>query len=69
MAWSTYTQFYRYRVRLGDLDLNATVKDGATPKEVGINQTIIHPKYSIQKIVNDIALVRLQEPVKFTGES
>ena len=55
-------------MRLGDLDLNSTVEDGANPIDVEVNMTIVHPKFDRKGLQNDIALVRLQTPVQYTGE-
>ncbi|XP_065221061.1 venom protease-like [Planococcus citri] len=52
-------------VRVGDLDLNDTVKDGASPQEIAIEQSIPHPNYTDNPIANDIALLRLKNPVIF----
>ncbi|XP_065221064.1 venom protease-like [Planococcus citri] len=52
-------------VRIGDLDLNDTVTDGASPQEIAIEQFISHPNYTDDPIANDIALLRLKSPVTF----
>ena len=59
---------FRSHVRLGDLDINDTVIDGATPIEILVREVIPHPKYKSQPLENDIALLHLMNPVTFTGE-
>jgi len=55
-------------VRLGDLDINNTIRDNATPIDVPIKEIIAHPKYTpAPSIANDIALIRLKNTVQFTG--
>lgn len=56
-----------YMVRLGDVNLNDTVKDGATPLDVPIESTLIHEKYTSSPITNDVALVKLRYAVKYTN--
>ncbi|XP_050544561.1 venom protease-like isoform X2 [Daktulosphaira vitifoliae] len=53
-------------VRLGDLDLNPTVNDGASPVDVSVERVIIHEKFSSLDFANDIALLKLYRPVKFS---
>jgi len=55
-----------YVVRLGDLDLNDRIQDGATPLDVRVDRAILHEGYSATKRNNDIALVRLRDPVPFS---
>ena len=50
------------------MDINSTVKDGANPIDVDVEQSITHSKYLSAKFLNDIALVRLQKPVEFTSK-
>lgn len=56
-------------VRLGDLDLNPTVNDGATPLEILIDSIITHDGYfNGGKIINNIAVLKLKESVTFNGK-
>lgn len=52
-------------VRLGDLDLNASVPDGASPVDVPVEEIIIHSGYTSSPVTNDIGLLRLRNPVQF----
>lgn len=55
--------------RLGDLDLNPTINDGATPLDVPIEKIISHARYFVgYKLVNDISLLKLKESVTFTSK-
>lgn len=56
-----------YIVRVGDLNLDETVDDGATPNDVEVERTIAHEQYTANPVANDIALVRLRRPVQFTS--
>lgn len=53
--------------RLGDLNLDESVDDKANPLDVFIDEIIMHPNYSQFPIINDVALLRLQETVNFSG--
>jgi len=69
----TYTErtnilIFSTTVRLGELDLDPTVIDNATPLDVPVERSIIHEQYSGNKMVNDIALVKLKNSVTFNGE-
>lgn len=56
-------------VRLGDLDLNTNVSDGATPIDVPVEEVIVHNEYStFPAIINDVALIRLRNPVQFSSK-
>ena len=59
---------FRSHVRLGDLDLNDTIDDGASPIDISISEIIAHPKYKSQPLENDIALLHLSKQVQFSGE-
>lgn len=52
-------------VRLGDLNLK-TVTDDADPQNFNIVETFRHPDYKPPSQYNDIALVKLDKPVKYT---
>ena len=54
--------------RLGDLDLDDNVEDGATPTDYEVEKLIPHPGYKNSEYVNDIAIVRLKNRVTFTGK-
>ncbi|KAK7603214.1 hypothetical protein V9T40_003213 [Parthenolecanium corni] len=55
--------------RLGDLDLDDSVVDNASPVDVPIESTSVfpHPKYLDDRRNFDIALLRLKNPVQFTN--
>ncbi|XP_065204437.1 venom protease-like [Planococcus citri] len=53
-------------VLLGDLNLNDSVADGAKPIEIYIDKVYVHPGFSLYPVINDIALLRLKDPVEFT---
>lgn len=55
-------------MRLGDLDLDVSVDDGATPVDVPVEQSIAHSRYNAQIMVNDIALLKLKNTVAFSSE-
>ncbi|KAL4112928.1 hypothetical protein QTP88_016643 [Uroleucon formosanum] len=52
-------------VRLGDLNLNPNVVDGADPIDVAILRVIIHNQYNTRELKNDIALLELGNSVGF----
>ncbi|CAH1723407.1 unnamed protein product [Aphis gossypii] len=52
------------RVRLGDLNLQND-NDGAHPVELLVDEILIHPEYNKTSKYNDIALLRLDNTVKF----
>lgn len=54
-------------MRLGDLDLNDVVDDGASPKSVSIDKIVCDENYEPRTLINDIALLHLKKPVSFTG--
>ncbi|KAL6978206.1 Transmembrane protease serine 2 [Sarracenia purpurea var. burkii] len=56
------------KVRLGDLNLNDSIDDGATPIDVPVGEVIVHPKFRAKPLTNDIALIRLNHSVTFTGK-
>lgn len=59
--------FYSSYVRVGDLDLDDDVKDGASPLDILVDQVIFHAQYDNDKRLNDIGLLKLMQKVKFTG--
>ncbi|KAL5236010.1 hypothetical protein ACI65C_003420 [Semiaphis heraclei] len=52
-------------IRLGELDLDPTVEDGARPIDVPVDRIIIHARYHPQELTSDIALVKLKNSVAF----
>ncbi|XP_065221065.1 venom protease-like [Planococcus citri] len=52
--------------RVGDLDLDEYNTDGASPTDIAVDQIIAHPEYKASPVVNDIALLRLKNPVTFS---
>lgn len=56
-------------VRIGDVNLNDSVNDGAKPLNVPVEHTVIHEKYTSSPVTNDIALVKLRYAVQFTSKS
>ncbi|XP_060837794.1 venom protease-like [Rhopalosiphum padi] len=52
--------------RLGELNLDPNVNDGATPLDVPIEHVIIHEKYNSEGVHNDIALLKLNQSVVYT---
>lgn len=63
-----FVHLYRTTTRIGDLDLNNDIVDGASPVDIAVEEIIPHPEYSVNPIVNDIALIRLKSPVTFTSK-
>jgi len=53
--------------RLGELNLDPSVNDGATPLDVSIERIIIHEGYNPEGVPNDIALLKLNHSVAYTG--
>lgn len=58
----------RTTARVGDLHLDNTVKDDASPVDINVDRIIPHPQYQATPIANDIALLHLKDPVIFTSE-
>jgi len=50
-------------VRLGDLNLDDNVPDGASPLDIPVEKTMVHENYNAKEHTTDIALVRLRDPV------
>ena len=59
---------YSVFVRLGDLNLDDSVVDGATPIDMPIEEIIVHPEFATRPPVNDIALIKLKSPVEYTSK-
>lgn len=43
------------------------MKDGASPITVTVDKIVEHPEYKPDSSSNDMALLRLKNPVNFTG--
>nr|XP_018916438.1 PREDICTED: venom serine protease Bi-VSP-like isoform X2 [Bemisia tabaci] len=56
-----------YVVRLGELNLDPTVEDGASPVNFSIERIIVHPGFTSSTLVNDIAVLRLAQDVTLSG--
>lgn len=56
-------------VRLGDLDLEDGVNDGASPVDMEVESAMPHSEYKSSEKVNDIAIVKLRGRVQFTGNN
>ncbi|XP_060866108.1 venom protease-like [Metopolophium dirhodum] len=52
--------------RLGELNLDPSVNDGATPLDIPIKHIIIHEGYNPEGVSNDIALLKLSHSVAYT---
>ncbi len=57
----------RKMVRLGDHDLFSD-GDGVTPLNIPVEKVIPNPKYNPSTFQNDIAIIKLKDPVPFTRE-
>lgn len=55
-------------MRLGDLNLNDTVNDEAEPMDVKIANVITHEKYDPIKNGYNIALLKLEKSIRFSGK-
>lgn len=53
--------------RLGDYDLVST-HDGASPIDMLIEKKIVHEQYVSNVVLNDIALIKLQNVAPVTGK-
>jgi len=53
--------------RLGELNLDPSFNDGATPLDVPIKRIISHEGYDSEGVSNDIALLKLNHSVAYTG--
>lgn len=54
-------------VRVGELNIDANVKDDADPEDVPIAEIFVHPSYDSSDHTNDIALLRLNKSVTYSG--
>lgn len=59
---------FRSVVRLGELDLNPIVNDGANPLDVPIEKILPHEEYNEAQLVNDIAVLKLKDTVTFNSK-
>lgn len=53
---------------MGELNLDPNVNDGATPIDILIERIMTHEQYNAQRVLNDIALLKLKSAVGFTGK-
>ncbi|KAE9537836.1 hypothetical protein AGLY_005808 [Aphis glycines] len=51
--------------RLGEMNLDPTIYDGATPLDVPIERVIQHEEYNTPRLANDIGLIVLKNKVNF----
>lgn len=51
-------------VRLGDFNYGKA-KDDADPIDIRVAERIIHPNYTAEYVYNNIALLRLEDPIHF----
>lgn len=54
------------QVRLGELNLKKN-NDGANPVDLLVDEVFVHPDYVSTSKYNDIALIRMNKPVKFNN--
>ena len=54
-------------IRLGEHILNDE-NDGAHPIDIRIERSFPHPRYNPDSLENDIAILKLEKPVQFTGK-
>nr|AGI44422.1 TSVP-SEP protein [Cotesia vestalis] len=65
-AHCVYLRRDLYVVRLGDLNLDDSVDDGANPVDILIDKATSHPDYNDNHYTDDIAMIRLAQDVQFT---
>jgi hypothetical protein len=65
-AYSIFIYFYRWRVRIGDTDLNSNEDDENFVEEVRITKITKHPKYVEGVAYFDIAVLEI-ELIQSTG--
>uniref|UniRef100_A0A1B6KZV1 limulus clotting factor C n=1 Tax=Graphocephala atropunctata TaxID=36148 RepID=A0A1B6KZV1_9HEMI len=53
-------------IRLGELDLDPDVVDGASPIDIDIENVVYHKNYNNDLKINDIGLIRLKTKVTFS---
>uniref|UniRef100_A0A1B6H1G6 Peptidase S1 domain-containing protein n=1 Tax=Cuerna arida TaxID=1464854 RepID=A0A1B6H1G6_9HEMI len=63
---TTRRQLVPTTVRLGELDLDPNVADGARPINVDIERVIFHEQYNNNLKINDIGLIRLKTKVPYS---
>jgi hypothetical protein len=64
----THTSIFSVTVRLGE-HRYGTDTDGAIVQDIPILQTFPHEEFNRSTAANDIAVIKLQQKVKFTGKS
>lgn len=57
--------FFRVVARLGDLNLDPNVNDGAEPIDIPIARILTHKEYNAREYTNDIALLKLENNARF----
>lgn len=55
-------------VRLGELNLNPNVEDGASPVDYDVEEKIPHEHFSKKNLTNDIGLIKLKNWVNYNGK-
>lgn len=55
-------------MRLGDLDLDESSVDGASPVDMEVESSVPHPQYRTSQKVNDIAIITMKGHVTFTSK-
>lgn len=58
---------FRTKVRLGELDLDEDVQDGAQLQDIAVDRVVVHGSYSMWNKINDVAIIKIQTKVTFTG--
>lgn len=58
---------FRTKVRLGELDLDENVQDGAQPQDFAVDRIIVHEQFDSFRRTNDIAIIKITTIVTFTG--
>lgn len=56
---------FRAVARLGDLNLDPNVNDGADPIDIQIARIMTHERYNAREYTNDIALLKLENNARF----
>lgn len=55
-------------MRLGDLDLDESSDDGASPVDIEVESSVSHPQYRTSQKVNDIAIIKMKGRVTFNSK-
>lgn len=59
---------FRTTVRLGELDLDDNVEDGAQPQDIAVGSIIVHEQFNRFTQPNNIAIIKMKTKVTFTGK-